>query len=481
MKKNINTKNEKQKIDILFEDSLKEYDVAPSKQVWEGIDQNFLDKLFGVQSSFKKRFFYLSIIIVSMALTSAIVFFVFNNSSQTKEVSPVSTEKVDNNEESKKSEITDENEININDDEIISLDKPVSVEDQNQTEENIENISLNKNEEEKISPEKSVSIEDKNQIQENIENVSSNTNKEEIIANDRNILNNLEKYTLNHSNLNRNNYELNRLIPLKYKFIDYIGSDNRIFSEYRNEYSIVSLPIKKKRDYRKPLDLTFGVNLTPSIIYYKSSPKQNAMAFDFVGEYEINKFSIQMGIGACYSADNGEYSINYESFDSIGYYLSVVSFTFDPVNPDSIIFNTKSVDIFDTVKHYEISRLKNNYNYLQFPIIVYYKLFNYRGITCSAKAGTMFSLLIGKNEPEVNYSNKDAFSIIINKRTQTRLKTNWRIVAGVRFKYQLTSKMGLVFEPTYMQFINSIYEKEINSVSKKPHIIGLRAGILFKL
>jgi hypothetical protein len=484
MKKNINTKNEKEKIDILFEDSLKEYKVAPSKQVWEGVERNFPDKLFGGLSSFKTRLFYMSIII-SLVLTSAIVYFVYENNSQSKETS---LEFIENNEESKKTEITEETKININnDEEIISLENPVSIEAQNQIINNIEIKSTNTIIEEKISLNNSVSIEDQNITKENIEKNPEDSN-EEIITYDRNLLNNPDKYSLTHSNLIRNNYErtnrdskLTRLIPLKYELIDFNSSNNRIFSDYRNENSMVALPVEKKNDRRKRMDISFGINITTSVIYYKSSPKQNAMAFDFVAEHEINKFSIQMGIGASYSNDNGEYTINYQSFDSVGYYLSVVSFTFDPVKPDSIIFNTKSVDIFDTVKHYEISRLQNNYSYLQFPLLAYYKLFNFKGISCSMKAGTIFSILIGKNEPEVNYSNKEAFLIDINRQTQARLKTNWRIVAGIRFKYQISGKVDLVCEPTYMQFINSIYEKDNNTISKKPHIIGLRAGLLFKL
>ena len=481
MKKSRNSKNEKEKIDILFEDSLKEYKVAPSKQVWEGIERNFPEKLFGGLSSFKTRLFYMSIIIISLALTSAIVYFVYENNSQSKETS---LEFIENKKESKKIEITEETEISIkNDEEIISLENSVSVEAQNPIINNIEEQSTDANIEEKVSLNNSVSIEDQNKIEKN----AANSNEEEIVTYDGNILQNPDKYSLTHSNLTKNNYErtnrnyeLTRLIPLKYKLIDFNSSNNRIFSDYRNEYSMVS-PVEKQICRRKPMDISFGINITPSIIYYKSAPKQNAMAFDFVAEYEINKFSIQMGIGGSYSADNGEYNINYQSYDSVGYYLSVVSFTFDPINPDSIIFNTKSVDIFDTVQHCEISRLQNNYSYLQFPLLVYHKLFNFKGISCSVKAGTMFSILIGKNEPEVDYSNKEAFLIDINRQTQTRLKTNWRIVAGLRFKYQLSGKIDIVCEPTYMQFINSIYENKKNTVSKNPHIIGLRAGLLFKL
>ena len=446
-KNNINGNN--QKIDKLFRNALGDYEIKPSKNVWKGINAGYLKDKFSRINFFNPKNLFIAFAIIG----AGIIIYIFYPFSKTN-----SNIKISHNLEI--NQINTQNEI-----------KP--------------NLVLNQKESYITTPEPEPSFETTF-----VDNKSDNLfeNNDIIIKNEtKKIVSVLDEKPSDNQKIivqKNNTPVISGLQPLNLKsnLVSYHQSKtiNNLSSGLRNTFQ--PLPdIRLKDDYARKANLAFGIHFTPGIIIYQSKPNKYDYAFEISANYRFSKFILQSGIGVSLSGDNGGYEINYERYDSVGYYLNVVSFTVDPVNPDSIILTTKTENVYDSVEHYTISQATNRYTYLQIPLTLSYKIWDFKRISCYLKGGAIFSILLNKYEPEVNFSDSEAKIITIENQTFSRINTNWQFVAGVSFNYRLNNKLILSVEPTYKQYINSVYDKRFNSQAKRPYIIGLRTGLIFNL
>ncbi len=236
-------------------------------------------------------------------------------------------------------------------------------------------------------------------------------------------------------------------------------------------------PITNVNDYYRKSEFLLGAHITPSVTYYPTGENKNSYAFELTADYQKSDFFVQSGVGAEYYSEKGNYSINFESFDSVGYYYDVTSFNIDPNNPDSIIFNLKSTDIYDSVKHIKIEETSNNYLYMQVPLNVGYKVWENNRFSIKIRGGLIFSWLVYKDEPVVTYHANDITIIDINNNYPGRRKFNWQWMAGVGLNVSLSKNLTFSVEPVYKQYINSIYTKGSGMDKKLPYSVGLRTGI----
>ena len=266
--------------------------------------------------------------------------------------------------------------------------------------------------------------------------------------------------------------ETEKVIPSKSS--DIIIQDNEIPDSHQDIKNF------KSKSKNKPYFL-FGAYFTPEIIFYPddSVPNNRSYNFDLGAICNFSNYFIQSGLGISFSNDDGKYTIDYEKFDYIGSYQDVYNVTFDTTGTEIIpIFHTKTVDVYDSVRHIYISKTKNTYTYLQIPLLFGYK-FNRNKITYSVKAGPSLSILLSKKIPGANLQDEYIRIISIDEKMPVRVQTNWQFMLSFGFAYQYSDKLSFAIEPTMRYYIKSAYEGKYIT-TKHPFSAGLRAGMIFK-
>lgn len=227
--------------------------------------------------------------------------------------------------------------------------------------------------------------------------------------------------------------------------------------------------------------ISLAAYFAPEMTHYtrmaSTSREQNYIGGLAVG-YSNSTYLLQGGIEFCYSNDLGDYMVNMQTLDSTGYYESIGSFTIDPENPDSIIFNTVPVAVWDSVPHQTHGQTLNQYSYLQFPFMVGYKAWERGLFSAYIKAGPSFSFLLNRREPTFIYYNPDATIQNITNYTPTRLNASIQILVSLSLHYQATEKLGILVEPTYRYYLRSVYDVQGSSL-KNPFGIGVRGGVFY--
>lgn len=196
--------------------------------------------------------------------------------------------------------------------------------------------------------------------------------------------------------------------------------------------------------------------------------------------YNTSRFLIEGGVELSYSYDIGDYVVDMQTYDSIGYYNSVGGFIQDPNNPDSVIFEMQMVPVHDSVQHNLHQQTQNQYTYLQFPLMVGYQAMESGIFSAYIKAGPSFSFLLNRQEPNLNYINPDATVNQIYNYTPTRMNTSIQVLVSVSMRLQLNEKFGILVEPTYRYYLKSVYDNN-NASLKNPYGISVRGGLYFDL
>jgi hypothetical protein len=232
--------------------------------------------------------------------------------------------------------------------------------------------------------------------------------------------------------------------------------------------------------YVEKADFGIGVHFTPAIVFYDPNPNRAAYSAGLSFNYQSpSGFKLQTGIGLSRMQDLGSYSVNYLSYDSVGYYMKVTSFTVDPVDPAKVILNYNREIVYDSLQHFSLTEKVNTYTYLEIPLNIGYTFFERKRLSLGLKTGIIYGLLINKNEPTVEFNGPPSEFLSIERKVPPRNKIVWRYSASLDFGYMLSEKVSFHLEPVFEQYINSIYKEDPAFKASKPFIFGLHAGILF--
>jgi hypothetical protein len=242
-----------------------------------------------------------------------------------------------------------------------------------------------------------------------------------------------------------------------------------------------SIDLRTRDDYVRPANLGFGFHLSPGVIFYDPNPAKKSISLDATGNYMKKRWLVQLGAGGHYLEDIGTYEIEYESYDSIGFYNEVTTFEFDKGNPDSIIANHVQRTVFDSVTHTTVMERNNKYFYFTIPLNVGYRLYEKKNFVTYLKGGLTYSILVYKDEPTVDFNATDASVIGIQRQVPARTKHNLQLTAGLQFGLRTSDNFMISLEPYFSQFLNSIYEPQSGWSANKPYVLGLRLGVDFNL
>lgn len=243
-----------------------------------------------------------------------------------------------------------------------------------------------------------------------------------------------------------------------------------------------------KRSYQtSTMDMYRGDNgyfslsayIAPEITNYTrsmSSSRESSYLGGVALGYHSSRYIIQGALEFSYHNDLGDYMVNMTSWDSVGFYQDITGFEVDPDNPDSVIFHTETVTIYDSVDHQLHQQTHNYYTYLQFPVMIGYKAMESGIFSAYLKAGPNFSFLLTRNEPGLIYTQSDATIQGIDNYTAPRLKTSIQVLLSLSMQLQITEQLGILFEPTYRYYLNPVYDVSGEKLNN-PYSIGIRSGL----
>ncbi len=147
-------------------------------------------------------------------------------------------------------------------------------------------------------------------------------------------------------------------------------------------------------------------------------------------KYLNNHWFIRSGINISYNGDKGFAKIDYMSNDMMGTYDDVVNVTFDSLGGKLItIYHTKTVEVWDSIRHLVVSEITNKYLYANIPALIGYK--NKIGkLNWYVYAGPVVGLQIAKwiDKP---MSNTENISIIeLDNKLPLRSTINYQLWIG---------------------------------------------------
>jgi hypothetical protein len=258
-----------------------------------------------------------------------------------------------------------------------------------------------------------------------------------------------------------------------------IPTDQKLVSPELRNSGEPFFDLNIKDNYVKKAELMLGAGFTPAVNIYPNRQNRNDYCLELVAAYEKSRFIIESGIGANYTSESAKYQVNYSSYDSVGYYVGVTSFSIDPGNPDSVIFETNLKSVYDSIDHYLIKENTNKFVYLQIPLRIGYRIIEANRFSLDLKTGVLFSLQVYRDVPEAPYQGNDAEQIEVIRQYPDRLKTNWQYTVSLGFNYQINQQTRFSLEPVYRQYINSIYSPGSAYPARSPYSFGIRGGIYF--
>jgi hypothetical protein len=217
--------------------------------------------------------------------------------------------------------------------------------------------------------------------------------------------------------------------------------------------------------------------------YYRiaseSSERSNAAGLALA--WHRSRYVIQAGLEYSVVEDLGDFMVNLNSYDSIGYYNGISEFEIVPgyYGEDSLVYHYHTVEVRDTLQHHSHQQTRNNYTYLQFPVMFGYQAMQSGFFSVYLKAGPGFSFLLNRREQSLNFQAGETARITgIDNYTAPRLQTNIQVLVSLALQFQFSQRLGLLIEPTYRYYLNPVYDVNGESL-KKPYGVGIRGGIFF--
>lgn len=238
-----------------------------------------------------------------------------------------------------------------------------------------------------------------------------------------------------------------------------------------------------KSQRKKTSHLVLTGYVAPEITEYArmaSTSRERSFAGGLALGYNTPTYVIEGGIEFSYIYDLGDYMVNMETYDSIGFYQSVNGFTVDPNNPGNLIYDIQEVGVWDSVQHHSHQQTQNSYTYLQFPVMFGYKAMNHGNFSAYIKAGPSFSVMLNKNEPGLEFYQSGATINSVENYSLPRLTANVQLLVSLRLQLQVSEKLGIMTEPVYRYYLGTVYEINTNNEKlSNPFGIGLRAGVFY--
>lgn len=193
-----------------------------------------------------------------------------------------------------------------------------------------------------------------------------------------------------------------------------------------------------------------------------------------------NHLFLRFGAGINYARDRGYVQLDYLSNDLMGSYDYVYDVTFDSIDGEVVpTYHTKTMEVWDTIRHLEINSITNNYLYLQTPV-----LFGYYNSKPHLKwyiyGGPSFNTMISKKfeQPLDGITPIEVIELQNELPERSQFYVQLWIGAGVEFK--IGKQLGLSLEPSYRYYFNNVFkESSFKNVSLSG--LSLKGGLVYTI
>jgi hypothetical protein len=473
---------EKMNIDKLFKDKLEGISGIPSEKVWEQVNTSLASQ--GMYQSFLARNKKWAALFVLLIISAGTLWFVF-----------------DAPEAEKQTEIIPANTSEVNTD--IQTEDIISIENISAQSNNIEpeqNINLQAHEEaidiiEDVQVTEPMINEPVADVQEtDAEPVQEETEVEETIistpavavtpevtpAQEEIILPETETKPQNREEFRAYHMQnsVNPYFDLAYGYLD----QQNLFTENKIQTGVVQISdlTPWKKFSQKPSYLCLGVSAGPEYIFYGTDNRNSGVAYGLDLYYNKSGLALRSGLHMARFGDQGQYDLNYQRVDSLGYMYTVESFTIDPNNPDSVIFNMKIEGVYDSVNVTEQRYTDAYYTYLQIPFMAGYTVAAYGNVSFDISAGPVVNFLVKENNPRpVIPEGDNIFMGEMENNSDPWIRTNIQLRATIAMHYRFSRRMRLMVEPVYNYYLNPVYTGSIEA-ENAPYSLGARIGLLYK-
>lgn len=245
-----------------------------------------------------------------------------------------------------------------------------------------------------------------------------------------------------------------------------------------DEALLIDPAIKNKKS-----NWSFGLYFSPEIML------NNFDSIEILANYSLgieptyfinDHLFIRFGLGASYSRDRGFARLDYLSNDLLGTYDYVYDITFDSVDGEVVpTYHTKTAEVWDTIRHLEISSLTNKYMYLQTPL-----LFGYYNTTTNFRwyfyGGPAFNLMVSKQIDQPLDGVEYVEILNLKKELPERSPYYFQLWIGAGIEYKAGKNLGIAFEPNYRYYFNNVFKE---SPYNKSGLSGfsLRVGLIYTI
>jgi hypothetical protein len=204
---------------------------------------------------------------------------------------------------------------------------------------------------------------------------------------------------------------------------------------------------------------------------------------------EYRHLSIESGLAFSLSNDTWNYSLDYLSRDSVGWYWDVVAVSFIPLTNlqgDTIgwepQYNCVQANYYDSVQHSYSETVRGTYSYLQVPFLLGYKgsFSSMSRWEYALKAGLIYSRVITSDAPQSAFNNSGVRILQIDDDSYLRRHDNLQWVAAAELRYGLGSRLSVFAEPMLRYYKSPIYLGENQAELSRPVSFSLRGGLLWK-
>lgn len=444
--------NNNKHIDKLIKEKFDAFSPTPPTHIWAGIEKEISNKPYSYFSD-NKRTITVSAIILLAFITSMILFKPFltgtsdNESQQNTEIENIVSSS-DNEDVMIESELISDNSYQEN---------IISDQDINET----DNLIVN---------------EDKT-----IENAILNSDKANIEWPKV-----IDESNSNSGIVQSNSYAKLSIIKLKQSALAQPKINSNIyFSEQQGYKSITQdglLTLEKNNINNSHWIIGYFITPEVSISDFDSVQILNSYTLSIEPTYFLNKnWFVRFGAGFSFVRDRGFAQITYLTNDYMGSYNDVYDITFDTVFGNiTPIYHTKTVEVWDSVRHISVSEVTNKYLYLQIPALFgYYHNKPGSDISWYIMGGPAFNLRIGSWVDDPKPDAKDADIIDLQNNLPVRSNNYFQLWLGAGIEYEVNKKLSIAIEPGYRYYFRSIYSSLYNATSSSG--VSLRVGLVYKI
>jgi len=208
----------------------------------------------------------------------------------------------------------------------------------------------------------------------------------------------------------------------------------------------------------------------------------NTYSINYEPIFHLNKqFFLRFGFGVSYARDRGFAKLDFISNDLMGTYNDVYDVTFDSINGQVVpTYYTKTVEVWDSIRHLVISEVTNRYIYVQVPVLLgYFHQGNHSSFNWYLYGGPAMNIQVGKFIDKPHPAEKDVEIINLQNKLPVRNNTYFQLWLGAGIEYKLSNQFSMAIEPGYRYYIHSIYNKP--GYNKPLSAFTLRLGAIIRL